>query len=145
MVIPENAVEQLGDLPVVVAVLLIAMAAVVGVVWIGSRLLTQRDAVFMKFFGDQRDLDRALGKQTSEGVARALGGLADAIRDNGTATLTLIQGISDKVDDALSANSAAIRESNYMLAKLGHDVDELIRRQMITADDDDEPPKGKKR
>jgi len=127
-VIPENAVEQLGELPIVVAVLLIAMGAVVSVVWIGARLLIQRDSVFMRFFGDQREMDRALGKQTSETNAGAIGQLADAIRDNGTATLTLIQGMNDKVDQAMDANTNAIRSSNNLIASLSRDVDELLRR-----------------
>lgn len=127
-VIPENAIQQLGQLPIVVAVLLIAMGAVVGVVWIGARLLIQRDSVFMRFFGDQREMDRALGKQTSETNAGAIGQLADAIRDNGTATLTLIQGMSDKVDQTMDANTNAIRSSNNLIASLSRDVDELLRR-----------------
>lgn len=121
--IPDDAVSQLGDLPVVVAVLLIAMAAVVGIVWIGSKLLQQRDGVFLKFFGEQRDLDRALGKQTAEMNSGALGQLADAVRDNGTATLAMIQTMSDKVDDALNATTNAIRESNHALARLTRELE----------------------
>lgn len=126
--IPDDAVAQLGELPIVVAVLLIAMGAVVGVVWIGARLLSQRDAVFMKFFGDQRELDRALGKQTSDTTAGAINQLADAIRDNGTATLALIQGMSDKVDQAMDAHTNALRNSNNLIASLARDVDEMLRR-----------------
>ncbi|HRE27337.1 MAG TPA: hypothetical protein PK954_11935, partial [Anaerolineales bacterium] len=73
-------------------------------------------------------MDRALGKQTSETNAGAIGQLADAIRDNGTATLTLIQGMSDKVDQAMDANTNAIRSSNNLIASLSRDVDELLRR-----------------
>jgi len=127
-VIPENAISQIGELPVVVAVLLIATAAIIGVVWIGSRILQQRDTVFMKFFGDQRDMDRTIGKLNSETSASALGKLADAIRDNGTATLAMIQGMSDKVDQAMDANTDAIRSSNNLIASLGRDIDELLRR-----------------
>jgi len=126
--VPDDAITQLGQLPTISAVLLIAMAAVVGIVWIGARLLSQRDAVFMRFFSDQRELDRALGKQTSDVVSHALNGLADAIRDNGSATLTLIHGVAEKVDDAMSAHTDSIRASNNQLATISRDVDELLRR-----------------
>lgn len=136
--IPDDAVAQLGELPIVVAVLLIAMGAVVGVVWIGARLLSQRDAVFMKFFGDQRELDRALGKQTSDTTAGAINQLADAIRDNGTATLALIQGMSDKVDQAMDAHTNALRNSNNLIASLARDVDEMLRRAREAAEEHEE-------
>lgn len=138
--LPENTISQLGELPVVVAVLLIATAAIIGVVWIGSRILQQRDSVFMKFFADQRDLDRTIGKISSETTASALEKLADAIRDNGTATLAMIQGMSDKVDQAMDANTNAIRSSNNLIASLGRDIDELLRRHR----EDEQDRKGKR-
>lgn len=164
-VIPPDAIEQLKDLPVVVAVLLIAMAAILGVVWIGSRLLQltetsrkeerqSRDGVFLTVIENQREMDRAIGKQlaevvrtSNEAVAKSLDGLADAIRDSGTATLTLIQGvmdkvdgISDKVDEAMNANTDAIRVSNHQIATMARDVDEILRRNH-----DDEPDKKARR
>ena len=164
-VIPSDAIEQLKDLPVVVAVLLIATAAILGVVWIGSRLLQltetsrneelqSRDGVFLTFIENQREMDRAIGKQlaevvrtSNEAVAKSLDGLADAIRDSGTATLTLIQGvmdkvdgISDKVDEAMNANTDAIRVSNHQIATMARDVDEILRRNH-----DDEPDKKARR
>lgn len=127
-VIPENAIQQLGQLPIVVGVLLIAIAGLVAIVWITWKQGRDERSAFLAFFGQQRDLDRALGKQTSETNAGAIGQLADAIRDNGTATLTLIQGMSDKVDQAMDANTNAIRSSNNLIASLSRDVDELLRR-----------------
>lgn len=145
--IPDDAVAQLGELPIVVAVLLIAIVGLVAIVWITWKQGRDERSAFLSFFGQQRDLDRALGKQTSETDAGAIAQLADAIRDNGTATLTLIQGvmdkvdgISDKVDEAMNANTDAIRFSNHQIATMARDVDEILRRNH-----DDEPDKKARR
>lgn len=134
--IPEDAVQQLGDLPVVVAVLLISLIAVVAIVYLVMRLLTAtesgrrderqaRDGVFLAFISEQRELDRTLGRQTAETFARALAGLADSIRDNGTATLAVMNEIRTRVDDVMNVQTDSIRETHYMLAKIGRDVDLL--------------------
>lgn len=134
--IPEDAVQQLGDLPVVVAVLLISLIAVVAIVYLVMRLLAAtetgrhderqaRDGVFLAFISEQRELDRTLGRQTAETFARALAGLADSIRDNGTATLAVMNEIRTRVDDVMNVQTDSIRETNYMLAKIGRDVDLL--------------------
>jgi hypothetical protein len=134
--IPEDAVQQLGDLPVVVAVLLISLIAVVAIVYLVMRLLTAtesgrrderqaRDGVFLAFISEQRELDRTLGRQTAETFARALAGLADSIRDNGTATLAVMNEIRTRVDDVMNVQTDSIRETNYMLAKIGRDIDLL--------------------
>ena len=134
--IPEDAVQQLGDLPVVVAVLLISLIAVVVIVFLVMRLLAAtesgrrderqaRDGVFLAFISEQRELDRTLGRQTAETFARALAGLADSIRDNGTATLAVMNETRTRVDDVMNVQTDSIRETNYMLAKIGRDVDLL--------------------
>lgn len=134
--IPDDAVQQLGDLPVVVAVLLISLIAVVAIVYLVMRLLAAtetgrrderqaRDGVFLAFISEQRELDRTLGRQTAETFARALAGLADSIRDNGTATLAVMNEIRTRVDDVMNVQTDSIRETNYMLAKIGRDVDLL--------------------
>jgi len=134
--IPDDAVQQLGDLPVVVAVLLISLIAVVAIVYLVMRLLAAtetgrrderqaRDGVFLAFISEQRELDRTLGRQTAETFARALAGLADSIRDNGTATLAVMNEIRTRVDDVMNVQTDSIRETNYMLDKIGRDVDLL--------------------
>lgn len=144
--IPEDAVQQLGDLPVVVAVLLISLIAVVAIVYLVMRLLAAtetgrrderqaRDGVFLAFISEQRELDRTLGRQTAETFARALAGLADSIRDNGTATLAVMNEIRTRVDDVMSVQTDSIRETNYMLAEIGRDVDLL--RVANSAEHDD--------
>ena len=84
-----------------------------------------RDGVFLAFISEQRELDRTLGRQTAETFARALAGLADSIRDNGTATLAVMNEIRTRVDDVMNVQTDSIRETNYMLAKIGRDVDLL--------------------
>lgn len=144
--IPEDAVQQLGDLPVVVAVLLISLIAVVAIVYLVMRLLAAtetgrrderqaRDGVFLAFISEQRELDRTLGRQTAETFARALAGLADSIRDNGTATLAVMNEIRTRVDDVMNVQTDSIRETHYMLAKIGRDVD-LLRVANSTEHDD---------
>lgn len=144
--IPEDAVQQLGDLPVVVAVLLISLIAVVAIVYLVMRLLAAtetgrrderqaRDGVFLAFISEQRELDRTLGRQTAETFARALAGLADSIRDNGTATLAVMNEIRTRVDDVMNVQTDSIRETNYMLAKIGRDID-LLRVANSTEHDD---------
>lgn len=144
--IPEDAVQQLGDLPVVVAVLLISLIAVVAIVYLVMRLLAAtetgrrderqaRDGVFLAFISEQRELDRTLGRQTAETFARALAGLADSIRDNGTATLAVMNEIRTRVDDVMNVQADSIRETNYMLAKIGRDIDLL--RVANSAEHDD--------
>lgn len=144
--IPEDAVQQLGDLPVVVAVLLISLIAVVAIVYLVMRLLAAtetgrrderqaRDGVFLAFISEQRELDRTLGRQTAETFARALAGLADSIRDNGTATLAVMNEIRTRVDDVMNVQTDSIRETNYMLAKIGRDIDLL--RVANSAEHDD--------
>lgn len=136
--IPDDAVAQLGELPIVVAVLLIAIVGLVAIVWITWKQGRDERSAFLSFFGQQRDLDRALGKQTSETNAGAIAQLADAIRDNGTATLALIQGMSDKVDEAMDAHTNALRNSNNLIASLARDVDELLRRSKEAVEDHEE-------
>lgn len=144
--IPEDAVQQLGDLPVVVAVLLISLIAVVAIVYLVMRLLAAtetgrrderqaRDGVFLAFISEQRELDRTLGRQTAETFARALAGLADSIRDNGTATLAVMNEIRTRVDDVMNVQTDSIRETNYVLAKIGRDIDLL--RVANSAEHDD--------
>lgn len=144
-VIPDDAVQQLGELPVVVAVLLISLIAVVAIVYLVMRLLANteagrrderqaRDGVFLAFISEQRELDRTLGRQTADTFAKALAGLADSIRDNGTATLAVMNEIRSKVDDAMSAQTDGIRETNYMLAKMGRDID-LLRASVAVEED----------
>lgn len=144
--IPDDVVQQLGDLPVVVAVLLISLIAVVAIVYLVMRLLAAtetgrrderqaRDGVFLAFISEQRELDRTLGRQTAETFARALAGLADSIRDNGTATLAVMNEIRTRVDDVMNVQTDSIRETNYMLAKIGRDVD-LLRVANSTEHDD---------
>jgi hypothetical protein len=144
--IPEDAVQQLGDLPVVVAVLLISLIAVVAIVYLVMRLLAAtetgrrderqaRDGVFLAFISEQRELDRTLGRQTAETFARALAGLADSIRDNGTATLAVMNEIRTRVDDVMNVQTDSIRETNYTLAKIGRDIDLL--RVANSAEHDD--------
>lgn len=144
--IPDDAVQQLGDLPVVVAVLLISLIAVVAIVYLVMRLLAAtetgrrderqaRDGVFLAFISEQRELDRTLGRQTAETFARALAGLADSIRDNGTATLAVMNEIRTRVDDVMNVQTDSIRETNYMLAKIGRDIDLL--RVANSAEHDD--------
>ena len=164
--LPEDAVAQLGELPVVVAVLLISLVSVVWIMWLVFRHLAQtetsrrderqtRDSVFLKFIEDQRELDRSAGKAMSEAFtsalnslsdtfSRALSGLADAIRDNGTATLAVMNEIRSRVDDAMNVHTVAIRENNYMLAKLGQQVDDLVRRASVNHDDPEHEASDKK-
>lgn len=144
--IPDDAVQQLGDLPVVVAVLLISLIAVVAIVYLVMRLLAAtetghrderqaRDGVFLAFISEQRELDRTLGRQTAETFARALAGLADSIRDNGTATLAVMNEIRTRVDDVMNVQTDSIRETNYMLDKIGRDVDLLRVAHQAEHDD----------
>jgi hypothetical protein len=153
--IPDDAVQQLGELPIVVAVLLISLIAVVAIVWIVMRLLGStessrrderqaRDGIFLAFIAEQRELDRTLGKQTADAFTRALAGLADSIRDNGTATLAVMNEIRAKVDDALNSQTDSIRETNYMLAKMGRDIDVLRASTVVEEDHEASDKKGKR-
>ncbi len=147
-VIPDDAVQQLGELPVVVAVLLISLIALVATVWIVMRLLAttetsrreerqSRDQIFLAFLAEQRNLDRDLGKQTADTFSKAidrqtdtfgkaLEQVSDSTRDGTTATLAMLERMSEKVDDALNISTDAIREANSALSKMGREI-EIMR------------------
>lgn len=86
----------------------------------------ERDSLWQLFISDQRKLDRELGQQTAHTFAHALDQVADSTRDGTTATLAVLERISEKVDDALNISTNAIREGNSALAKMAREI-EILR------------------